>query len=164
MGLPHRESCELSFGFKTALCPGFHAPRFQCPGATGYQFWGWRPCGRLLDEFSVDIRPSIYHDLEHHAMLRSERIGRVPPPTAIQSPGVTVDLEHEREYVREVSSALTSSTRFRNTVSDSVEMWLSAVKVVARMESCFSGEEPVTHGVRVTTSSARDFQMLLLRR
>ena len=43
VGLLHRESCELSGGFEPALCPGFHVPKFQCPGATGYQFWGWCP-------------------------------------------------------------------------------------------------------------------------
>ena len=38
-------------------------------------------------------RPSISHDLEHDALLRSERIGLVPLPTAIQILGVNVKLK-----------------------------------------------------------------------
>ena len=44
-------------------------------------------CGRSLGEFFVDIRPSIYHGLEHHAMFRSEKRGREPLPTGIQTLG-----------------------------------------------------------------------------
>ena len=65
VGLPHRESCELSCGLKPVprfqcpgACRGSRCLGFRCPGATGYQFWGWCPvklekpfhCGRPRGE------------------------------------------------------------------------------------------------------------------
>ena len=48
-----------------------------------YQFWGWRPlkikraAAAQRANYHVDIRLSIFHDLEHHSTLRSERVGLV---------------------------------------------------------------------------------------
>ena len=59
-----------------------------------YQFWCWCPfklernrssASAQRANYHVCTRPSIYHDLEHCAIDRSERIGRGSPPPAIQN-------------------------------------------------------------------------------
>ena len=72
-----------------------------------YQFWGWCP---FKLQRAAPVRPprgrittsifvlSIYHDLEHRATLRSERVVLVLLPTAKRHLGVTVNLEHKCEF------------------------------------------------------------------
>ena len=87
-GLPHRESFKLSLRKVSQVSLQLTA----ASGSTDYQFWGWCPlnwkeplqCGRPVGESFVDIRPSIYHDLEHPPMLGSERVGRVPPQPCLK--------------------------------------------------------------------------------
>ena len=88
----------LFAGIKTALESTAWA-RLSPGGASGKRP-RWGPlnleeplqCGRPLGEFFVDIRPSIYHGLEHHAMFRSGKIGLVELPTARRNLRVTVNL------------------------------------------------------------------------
>ena len=79
-------------------------------GSTDYQFWGLsvksskrsRPSAAAQRaNYHVYKRPSIYYDLEHYAVLRSEGIGCVPPPGRPRL-GVNVKqkkiLESHRQY------------------------------------------------------------------
>ena len=74
-----------------------------------HQFWGWCQLqfkrSRLSAavqraNWNVFLRPSIFYDLEHDAVPRSERISRVPPPGRPRL-GVIVKLEIKHECHRQ---------------------------------------------------------------